>query len=79
MNKSSKDDDIYISLSDREQKILRMMVYGYETEKIAALLGISLKTARNLRSNIPNKLNIHSPLDLVKYASKIGLVDWEGN
>jgi two-component system response regulator NreC len=38
-------------------------------------LGISVKTVDRHRENIMRKLNMHSRVDLVKYAIRKGLID----
>lgn len=44
-------------------------------------LFITQKTVENHRSNIMNKLDVHTTLDLVRYAARLGLIDldlWKG-
>jgi DNA-binding NarL/FixJ family response regulator len=74
-------DSNYESLTPREQEIMVMLAEGYSAKEIAARLFISPKTAENHRTNIMNKLGLHSTLELVRYAAKVGLVDvdlWKG-
>jgi DNA-binding NarL/FixJ family response regulator len=65
----------YGALTAREQQILRMVAEGRTTKDIAAELCISPKTVENHRANIMEKLNLHSTIDLVRYAAKLGLID----
>ena len=59
-------------------------LYGYSKDEFltlkiedisAAKLFISPKTVENHRTNIMNKLGLHSTLELVRYAARLGLID----
>jgi len=67
--------DTYCVLTLREQEVLRLLAEGRSAKQIAQKLCISAKTAQNHRSNIMNKLDIHSTVNLIKYAARIGLID----
>ena len=68
-------DNDYGRLTPREQEIMRMLAEGISKTDIADRLCISVKTVENHRSNIMKKLDLHSPMDLVRYAAKLGLID----
>jgi DNA-binding NarL/FixJ family response regulator len=68
-------DAEYSSLTPREQEILRLLAEGQTAKTIAANLFISPKTVENHRSNILNKLKLHSTYELIRYAAKLGLID----
>ena len=68
-------DTDYGRLTPREQEIMRMLAEGLPKSEIADRLCISIKTVENHRSNIMKKLNLHSAMDLVRYAAKLGLID----
>ncbi|CAB1081145.1 Two-component transcriptional response regulator, NarL/FixJ family [Olavius algarvensis Delta 1 endosymbiont] len=70
-------DGHYASLTAREQEILRLLAEGLSSKEIAEKLFISPKTVENHRANIMNKLDLHSTLELVRYAAKLGLIDME--
>ena len=70
-------DANYSSLTPREQEILRLLAEGLSSKKIAEKLFISPKTVENHRANIMNKLDLHSAIELVRYAAKLGLVDMD--
>jgi len=70
-------DAHYASLTAREQEILRLLAEGLPTKEIAERLFISPKTVENHRANIMNKLDLHSTLELVRYAAKLGLIDMD--
>lgn len=65
----------YGRLTPREQEIMRMLAEGQPKATIADRLCISVKTVENHRSNIMKKLNLHSAMELVRYAAKLGLID----
>lgn len=68
-------DGAYGSLTPREQEILRLVAEGQSKKKIADRLCISPKTVENHRANIMAKLDLHSTLEMVRYAAKLGLID----
>jgi DNA-binding NarL/FixJ family response regulator len=68
-------DAAYGSLTPREQEILRLTAEGQSKNKIAASLCISPRTVENHRANLMAKLDLHSTLEMVRYAAKIGLID----
>jgi DNA-binding NarL/FixJ family response regulator len=70
-------DAHYATLTAREQEILRLLAEGMSTREIAEKLYISPKTVENHRANIMNKLGLHSTLELVRYAAKLGLIDMD--
>jgi DNA-binding NarL/FixJ family response regulator len=65
----------YSLLTSREQQIMRLLAQGHTSKQIAQQLSISPKTVDNHRTNIMNKLEVHSSLELVRYAARIGLID----
>lgn len=64
----------YGNLTSREQEILRMLAKGSQVRDIAEKLCISAKTVTNHRANIMGKLDLHSTVELVRYAAKMGLL-----
>ena len=65
----------YETLTSREQEIMVLLAEGYSAKEAAAKLFISPKTVENHRTNIMNKLGLHSTLELVRYAARLGIVD----
>ncbi len=65
----------YETLTSREQEIMVLLAEGYSAKEAAEKLFISPKTVENHRANIMNKLGLHSTLELVRYAARLGLVD----
>jgi len=74
-------DARYETLTSREQQVMRLLAEGFSSKKIAEKLFISRKTVENHRANIMNKLDLHSTMELVRYAVRLGLIDvdlWKG-
>ena len=70
-------DSDYRSLTPREQEVLRLLAEGNSAKEVASRLYISPKTVENHRANIMNKLDLHSTIELVRYAARLGLIDME--
>jgi len=68
-------DASYDRLTPREQEIMVMVAEGFSSSEISERLFISSKTVENHRSSIMRKLNLHSTIELVRYAAKLGLID----
>ena len=62
-------------LTPREREVFELVARGYTTHTIGTVLAISHRTVENHRSNIMRKLSLHSQIDLVLYAARLGLVD----
>jgi len=60
-------------LTSREQEVLRMLADGKRVKEIAHSLNISVKTVESHRQNIMDKLEIHSTIELARYALREGL------
>ena len=68
-------DADYGTLTPREQEVMRLLAEGLSSKEVASKLFISPKTVENHRSNIMNKLGLHSTIELIRYAAKLGLID----
>ena len=81
-NKDAKiKDPDYATLTPREQQILRLVAEGFSNKEIAEKLFISPKTVENHRTSIMSKLDLHSTIELVRYAARVGIIDielWKG-
>jgi DNA-binding NarL/FixJ family response regulator len=62
-------------LTARERQVLQMIGEGNTSKEIAALLGISVKTAESHRTRLMHKLDIHATAGLVRYAIRHGLIE----
>lgn len=65
----------YDLLTAREQEVMVLLAEGLSTSRIADRLFISPKTVENHRHNIMRKLEVHSIVELTRYAAKLGLID----
>ena len=61
-------------LTPREHQVLQLIAEGKTTKEVAALLGVSVKTAESHRMRIMTKLDIHETASLVRYAIRQGLI-----
>jgi two-component system response regulator NreC len=64
-------------LTPREQQVLVLIAEGLTNPEIADKLVISVKTVDRHRENIMRKLNLHSRIELVKFALRHGLIALE--
>ena len=69
--------DSYALLTEREREVLQLVAEGHTNREIGDELHISVKTAAVHRTNIMNKLDLHSMADLTKYAIRKGIIDLE--
>ncbi|MDD9730280.1 response regulator transcription factor [Mameliella sp. AT18] len=61
-------------LSERERQVLNLVVAGRSNKEIAQILGISAKTVDRHRTNLMQKLDVHSVAQLIAYALREGLI-----
>lgn len=61
-------------LTCRETEVLRLISGGKANKQIAKELSIGIKTVEKHRQSLMNKLNIHEPAGLTRYAVSEGLV-----
>lgn len=61
-------------LTVREEDVLKLLVQGYTNKEMAEELGIGQRTVESHRANLTAKLNIHSRVELLRFARKQGLV-----
>jgi two-component system response regulator NreC len=61
------------TLTPREVEVLRLLTQGYTNREIADLLTLSVRTIESHRANIMGKLNLHSRVELVRYATQHNL------
>lgn len=64
-------------LTAREIEILKLIVQGYTNRQIASQLSISVRTVETHRSNLMDKLGLHSRVELVRYAADHHLIKLE--
>jgi DNA-binding NarL/FixJ family response regulator len=67
-------EDSYELLTTREREILQLFAEGKAVKEIASILDLSLYTVETHRSNIFQKLNLHSAAELILYAVRKGVI-----
>ncbi len=65
----------YESLSNREREVFQLIAEGFSSKQITELLCISISTVKSHRAKIMEKLGLTSPVQLGRFAIKMGLVD----
>jgi DNA-binding NarL/FixJ family response regulator len=61
-------NDSYELLTDREKEILQLLAEGKSNKEVAAIIDVSPLTVETHRSNLMQKLNLHSTAEIVLYA-----------
>ncbi|MFD2169905.1 response regulator [Tumebacillus lipolyticus] len=72
-----QDVEHFQVLTDREQEILQWIAKGYSNKEIAEQLIVSVKTVETHKAKIMEKLQMKTRPELVRYALKKGLLDFE--
>jgi two-component system response regulator NreC len=67
-------EDSYDLLTTREREILQLLAEGKVNKEVAGKLNLSLHTVETHRSNIFQKLNLHSGAELILYAIRKGVI-----
>ena len=62
------------ALTPREVDVLQLIAQGYTNRQMADMLSISVRTVESHRSNLMGKLNMHSRVELVRYARENDLI-----
>lgn len=65
----------YDELSEREKQVFHLLIQGNTTLQMAEVLCVSPKTIEKHRSAITRKTGINNPIELLKYAIRIGVID----
>jgi DNA-binding NarL/FixJ family response regulator len=63
------------SLTQREVEVLKLIARGRTSPEIARILALSVKTVEWHRTNLMAKLDLHTGMDLTRYAISHHLVD----
>ncbi len=58
------------ALTVREKDVLRLIAQGYTNRQIGEQLSISVRTVEGHRANIQDKLDLHSRVELIRFARK---------
>ncbi len=75
--KKGEDGDSYQILTEREKETLSLIAKGYTNKEIAEQLVVSVKTVETHKAHIMEKLQLKTRPELVRYALKKGLLDFE--
>lgn len=67
-------EDSYDLLTPRECEILQLFAEGKSAKEVAGVLNLSLYTVETHRSNIFQKLGLHSTAELILYAVRKGVI-----
>lgn len=67
----------YEILTDREREVLVLVAKGFSNKEIAEQLTVSVKTIETHKAKIMEKLHLKTRPELVRYAMKKGLLDFE--
>jgi two-component system response regulator NreC len=65
-------------LTAREREVFQLAAEGYTTAQMAEMLSISQRTAQTHRTNLMQKLGLHTQTELVRYAVRHGVIAPEG-
>ena len=63
-----------VDLTARQQEVLQLLAGGYSAKDIAAKLNISPRTVEFHKAQLMEQLDLHTTVDLVKYALAHGLL-----
>jgi two-component system, NarL family, response regulator NreC len=69
-----KVEDSYELLTTREREVMQLLAEGKNNKEVAGVLNLSLYTVETHRSNIFQKLNLHSGAELILYAIRKGVI-----
>jgi DNA-binding NarL/FixJ family response regulator len=61
-------EDSYDLLTDREKEVLQLLAEGRSNKDVANVLGLSVTTVETHRTNMMQKLGLHSTAEIVLYA-----------
>ncbi|HIP82051.1 MAG TPA: response regulator transcription factor [Desulfocapsa sulfexigens] len=64
-----------ITLSPREEQILKLICKGFTNKKIGEILSISKRTVETHRASLMKRLQVNKVADLVRYAIAQGYID----
>ena len=66
--------DSYGRLSRREREVLQLVAQGYTNQQMADRLFLSVKTIETYKTRVMEKLDLHSRVELVRFALQRGLL-----
>ena len=72
---AAAEEDLWATLSEREQEVLQMVALGHTSREIADRLAVSAKTVDTYRARGMEKLGLRSRAALVRFALANGLLE----
>lgn len=75
MQSFGREDDPIRKILGREFEVFRILAAGKNAKEIADILNISQKTVVNFQVIFKQKLGISSPVELVRLALRLGLIE----
>ena len=66
--------DSYDLLTEREKETLHLLAEGKSNKEVAKILNLSVYTVETHRSNIMEKLNLHTTAEIILYAVRKKLI-----
>lgn len=63
------------TLSDREFQVMRLIAAGKKSSEIGEALSVTMSTVNTYRMRIFEKMNMHSNVELARYAVEHGLIE----
>jgi DNA-binding NarL/FixJ family response regulator len=77
LSPSASEESDFDKLSEREKEIFLRFAEGKAAREIGDILFISVKTVNTHKQNILEKLKLKTSADLIKYALKNGLINFD--
>lgn len=74
-NEKPAGEELWETLSEREQEVLQLVALGHTSKEIADRLSVSAKTVDTYRSRGMEKLGLRSRAALVRFALVLGLLE----
>jgi len=74
MGRVHEHETEHLELTSREREVLQLIAEGHTTQALAESLRISPHTATRHRANLMQKLDAHNQVELLRNASRKGLV-----
>ena len=71
---AAQDQLTWVTVTAREREIIQLVAEGQSNKRVAATLGVSVKTIESHRASIMKKLRLRSVSDLVRYAIRNKIV-----
>lgn len=72
--RTNQVEDSYELLTTREREVLQLLAEGKSNKEVAGVLQLSPHTVETHRSNILQKLNLHTGAELILYAMRKGVI-----